>query len=108
MKLSLGCKIEKKTAYLEITLAGTLAGIMGGMLAMPGPIAAAWMSINGLKKKRNSSNGANFFYICVRGKCSSVYNPNWVIFKNSSPIFNTTPTNAFRYPCWYIVVENTE
>jgi len=54
-------RTRKKTAFLETTLAGTLAGIMGGMLAMPGPIAAAWMSIKGLTKKEIRATVLTFF-----------------------------------------------
>ena len=34
---------------------------MGGMLAMPGPIAAAWMSINGLLKNEIRATIISFF-----------------------------------------------
>ena len=63
---------KKKTAYLETTFAGTLAGIMGGMLAMPGPIAAAWMSINGLTKKEIRATVLTFF-IFAYGANAAMY-----------------------------------
>ena len=72
MKLSLGCTIEKKTAYLETTFAGTQAGIMVGMLAMPGPIAAAWMSISGLTKKEIRATTLIFF-IFAYGANAALY-----------------------------------
>lgn len=34
----------------ETISVGTLAGVMGGMLAMPGPLAATWMSIRAFDK----------------------------------------------------------
>ncbi len=37
-------------AVPEIISVGTVAGIMGGMLAMPGPLAATWMSIRAFDK----------------------------------------------------------
>ncbi|MDD9746441.1 MULTISPECIES: sulfite exporter TauE/SafE family protein [Marinovum] len=37
-------------AVPEIISVGTLAGIMGGMLAMPGPLAATWMSVRAFDK----------------------------------------------------------
>jgi uncharacterized membrane protein YfcA len=39
--------IKKKYQAIPI---GLCAGLMGGMLAMPGPVLAAWMSIHHLKK----------------------------------------------------------
>ena len=35
---------------METASIGTLAGIMGGMLAMPGPLAATWMSLRAFDK----------------------------------------------------------
>lgn len=37
-------------ATAETISVGTLAGIMGGMLAMPGPLAATWMSVRSFDK----------------------------------------------------------
>lgn len=37
-------------AAVETASIGTLAGIMGGMLAMPGPLAATWMSLRAFDK----------------------------------------------------------
>ncbi|WP_162164340.1 sulfite exporter TauE/SafE family protein [Roseivivax isoporae] len=34
----------------ETGLVGTLAGVMGGVLAMPGPLAATWMSVRGFDR----------------------------------------------------------
>ena len=42
---------EPATGRLEQISIGTVAGIMGGSLAMPGPIPAAWMSAKGHKKE---------------------------------------------------------
>lgn len=33
-----------------MAIVGALSGLMGGMLAMPGPLAATWMSVRGLDK----------------------------------------------------------
>jgi len=41
---------ESKVSPLENLSVGTIAGIMGGMLAMPGPVAGTWMSLRGAKK----------------------------------------------------------
>ncbi|WP_354539839.1 sulfite exporter TauE/SafE family protein [Roseovarius sp. MBR-6] len=39
-----------RRATTEVTCIGALAGIMGGLLAMPGPLAATWMSLRGFGK----------------------------------------------------------
>lgn len=41
--------------------AGLVAGLMGGMLAMPGPVAAAWMSMNGMVKNEIRATVLAFF-----------------------------------------------
>lgn len=45
---------------------------MGGMLAMPGPIAAAWMSISGLTKKEIRATTLIFF-IFAYGANAALY-----------------------------------
>ena len=40
---------------------GSLAGLMGGMLAMPGPLAATWMSIRGINKSEVRATVLAFF-----------------------------------------------
>jgi len=42
--------IENLPNQAESTLVGTVAGIMGGSLAMPGPVPAAWMAARGIDK----------------------------------------------------------
>ncbi|MGJ8617283.1 MAG: sulfite exporter TauE/SafE family protein [Sulfitobacter sp.] len=45
----------------EATLIGLIAGIMGGMLAMPGPLAATWMSVRGYPKQEVRATILAFF-----------------------------------------------
>ena len=42
---------------------GVFAGVMGGMLAMPGPIVAAWMSIKGYEKNEIRATVLAFFVV---------------------------------------------
>ena len=68
---------KKFPTFLEIKIVGIISGIMGGILAIPGPIAAAWMSFKGFSKKEIRANVIIFFvfvygtilglYIAVRG-----------------------------------------
>ena len=57
---SRGCK-TCKIPQIEIISIGGLTGIMGGMLAMPGPLAATWMSIRGVSKKEVRATILAFF-----------------------------------------------
>ena len=52
--------ITKKTPFENIGV-GSLSGLMGGMLAMPGPLAATWMSIRGVKKGEVRATVLAFF-----------------------------------------------
>ena len=52
--------ITKKTPFENIGV-GSLSGLMGGMLAMPGPLAATWMSIRGGKKGEVRATVLAFF-----------------------------------------------
>ncbi|MFT5651817.1 MAG: putative membrane protein YfcA [Akkermansiaceae bacterium] len=45
----------------EIVGVGTAAGLMGGMLAMPGPLAATWMSVRGVQKQQVRATTLAFF-----------------------------------------------
>lgn len=46
---------------VESTVVGAAAGVMGGMLAMPGPLASTWMSIRGWRKSEIRSTILMFF-----------------------------------------------
>lgn len=46
---------------LETSGIGMLAGVMGGMLAMPGPLAATWMSAKGFHKQEVRATVLAFF-----------------------------------------------
>ncbi|MFC6658913.1 TSUP family transporter [Roseibium salinum] len=46
---------------IEVASVGVLSGIMGGMLAMPGPLAATWMSIRSYEKASVRSTILAFF-----------------------------------------------
>lgn len=48
----------KKIETLSI---GAAAGLLGGMLAMPGPLAATWMSVRGMQKQQVRSTILAFF-----------------------------------------------
>lgn len=50
-----------KPTDAETTIVGVAAGIMGGMLAMPGPLAATWMSIRGWNKQSVRATVLSFF-----------------------------------------------
>lgn len=52
--------VTKKTLFENIGI-GSLSGLMGGMLAMPGPLAATWMSIRGVKKGEVRATVLAFF-----------------------------------------------
>ena len=52
--------ITKKTPFENIGVGG-LSGLMGGMLAMPGPLAATWMSIRGVNKSEVRATVLAFF-----------------------------------------------
>ena len=52
--------ITKKTPFENIGV-GSLSGLMGGMLAMPGPLAATWMSIRGVNKSEVRATVLAFF-----------------------------------------------
>ena len=52
--------ITKKTPFENIGV-GSLSGLMGGMLAMPGPLAATWMSIRGVSKSEVRATVLAFF-----------------------------------------------
>jgi len=43
--------VEPTSGKIESISIGTVAGVMGGSLAMPGPIPAAWMSTRGIDKE---------------------------------------------------------
>ncbi len=45
----------------EAVTVGAVAGAMGGMLAMPGPLASTWMSIRGWKKSEIRATILTFF-----------------------------------------------
>lgn len=45
----------------EPTIVGAIAGTMGGMLAMPGPVASTWMSIRGWQKTEIRATILTFF-----------------------------------------------
>lgn len=49
------------TSPIETGGIGVLAGVMGGMLAMPGPPAATWMSIKGIPKAEVRATILAFF-----------------------------------------------
>lgn len=51
----------KKAPQIEIISIGALTGIMGGMLAMPGPLAATWMSLRGTYKEEVRATILAFF-----------------------------------------------
>ena len=51
---------EAENAF-EAGSVGILAGLMGGMLAMPGPLAATWMAIRGYSKREIRSTILSFF-----------------------------------------------
>ena len=65
--LALNMRQTEKTGRLdsqpakEIYIVGFLSGIMGGMLAMPGPLAATWMSVRGYSKQETRSTILAFF-----------------------------------------------
>lgn len=48
-------------ARIEVISVGVIAGIMGGMLAMPGPLAATWMSVRSYDKRTVRSTILAFF-----------------------------------------------
>lgn len=52
---------QDSPSTLETSGIGVLAGIMGGMLAMPGPIAASWMSAKGFYKQEVRATVLAFF-----------------------------------------------
>ncbi|MDG2404251.1 MAG: sulfite exporter TauE/SafE family protein [Paracoccaceae bacterium] len=57
---TLDCSTDK-VMEVEIVSIGWLTGIMGGMLAMPGPLAATWMSVRGVSKKEVRATILAFF-----------------------------------------------
>jgi uncharacterized membrane protein YfcA len=59
-KATLWSGITKKTPFENIGV-GSLSGLMGGMLAMPGPLAATWMSIRGVSKREVRATVLAFF-----------------------------------------------
>ena len=59
-KAALWSGITKKTPFENIGVGG-LSGLMGGMLAMPGPLAATWMSIRGVNKSEVRATVLAFF-----------------------------------------------
>lgn len=59
-KATLWSGITKKTPFENIGVGG-LSGLMGGMLAMPGPLAATWMSIRGVNKSEVRATVLAFF-----------------------------------------------
>ena len=52
---------QDSPSTLETSGIGMLAGIMGGMLAMPGPLAATWMSAKGFQKQEVRATVLAFF-----------------------------------------------
>ena len=50
-----------KQSTAEVISVGALSGIMGGMLAMPGPLAATWMSVRSYDKNSVRSTILAFF-----------------------------------------------
>ena len=52
---------QDSPSTLETSGIGMLAGIMGGMLAMPGPLAATWMSAKGFQKQEIRATVLAFF-----------------------------------------------
>lgn len=54
---------RKSHGAKEATLVGLIAGIMGGMLAMPGPVAATWMSVRGYPKQEVRATILVFFIL---------------------------------------------
>ena len=52
---------QDSPSALETSGIGMLAGIMGGMLAMPGPLAATWMSAKGFHKQEVRATVLAFF-----------------------------------------------
>lgn len=58
---STGRKVSKKTNPWEPMLIGTIAGFMGGTLAMPGPATSTWMSVRGWNKDAVRSTVLAFF-----------------------------------------------
>ena len=52
---------QDSPSTLETSGIGMLAGIMGGMLAMPGPLVATWMSAKGFQKQEVRATVLAFF-----------------------------------------------
>ncbi len=52
---------EDNVRSTEQLFIGSLAGFMTGVLAMPGPVASAWMSIRGSEKKAIRATVLSFF-----------------------------------------------
>ena len=74
----------------EISVVGFLSGIMGGMLAMPGPIAATWMSVRGYSKQETRSTILAFF-IFAYGSNVLLY---WSTYGFSNDVLKLTLTLA--------------
>ena len=64
--------LKKFPTFLEIRIVGIIAGIMGGILAIPGPIAAAWMSFKGFSKKEIRAS-VIIFFVFVYGTIVGLY-----------------------------------
>jgi len=45
---------KQDVTRVEIVGVGTAAGLMGGMLAMPSPLAATWMSVREVQKSKSA------------------------------------------------------
>ena len=63
---------KKLPTVLETKFMGIIAGIMGGMLAIPGPIAAAWMSFKGFSKKETRAS-IIIFFVFIYGAIVGLY-----------------------------------
>lgn len=50
-----------KVRQFETLSVGAVAGLLGGMLAMPGPLAATWMSVRGMLKQQVRATILAFF-----------------------------------------------
>lgn len=53
--------LAAQASKIEVIAVGTVSGVMGGMLAMPGPLAATWMSVRAFDKDAVRSTILAFF-----------------------------------------------
>jgi len=59
----IGKSFRRPVSRTQTTMVGIVSGLMGGMLAMPGPVVATWMSIRGRSKMEVRATILSFFVV---------------------------------------------